>query len=44
VERDFNTQVVSIVSLANLVEYLTDKPEMAEHLANIQQYRVDYGI
>ncbi|MDU0353321.1 orotate phosphoribosyltransferase [Paraglaciecola aquimarina] len=44
VERDFTTQVVSIVSLANLVEYLADKPEMAEHLANIQQYRVDYGI
>ncbi|MGS2721024.1 orotate phosphoribosyltransferase [Paraglaciecola aestuariivivens] len=44
VERDFNTQVVSIVSLADLVEYLANKPEMAEHLANIQQYRVDYGI
>jgi orotate phosphoribosyltransferase len=44
VERDFNTQVVSIVCLADLVEYLADKPEMAEHLANIKQYRVDYGI
>jgi orotate phosphoribosyltransferase len=44
VERDFNTQVVSIVCLADLVEYLQDKPDMAEHLANIQQYRVDYGI
>lgn len=44
VERDFTTQVVSIVSLADLVEYLTNKPEMAEHLANIKQYRVDYGI
>ncbi|WP_158972782.1 orotate phosphoribosyltransferase [Paraglaciecola sp. L3A3] len=44
VERDFNTQVVSIVSLADLVEYLADKTDMAEHLANIQQYRVDYGI
>lgn len=44
VERDFNTQVVSIVSLADLVEYLQDKPEMAEHLANIKQYRQDYGI
>ncbi|TRY33395.1 orotate phosphoribosyltransferase [Aliiglaciecola sp. M165] len=44
VERDFNTKVVSIVSLADLVEYLQDKPEMAEHLANIKQYRQDYGI
>ncbi|GAC31190.1 orotate phosphoribosyltransferase [Paraglaciecola polaris] len=48
VERDFATQVVSIVSLADLIEYLhtqvTAQPELAEHLANIKQYRVDYGI
>lgn len=44
VERDFNTQVVSIVSLADLIEYLTDKPGMESHLENIRQYRQDYGI
>jgi len=44
VERDFNTQVVSIVSLADLIEYLKDKPEMAQHLENITQYRASYGI
>lgn len=44
VERDFSTQVVSIVSLANLIEFLQERGDMAEHLANIQQYRVDYGI
>lgn len=44
VERDFNTRVVSIVSLADLIEYLEARGDMAEHLANIQQYRVDYGI
>lgn len=44
VERDFDTQVVSIVSLADLVEYLQDKPDMQSHLANIEQYRQDYGI
>lgn len=44
VERDFGTQVVSIVTLGNLISYLEDKPEMAEHLANIKQYRQDYGI
>ncbi|TDF36539.1 orotate phosphoribosyltransferase [Alteromonadaceae bacterium M269] len=44
VERDFNTQVVSIVKLADLVEYLQDKPDMQEHLAAIRQYRQDYGI
>jgi orotate phosphoribosyltransferase len=44
VERDFNTQVVSIISLADLVDYLSDKTGMAEHLANITQSRLDYGI
>ncbi|MDF2179693.1 orotate phosphoribosyltransferase [Aliiglaciecola sp. CAU 1673] len=44
VERDFNTKVISIVSLADLVSYLQDKPQMAEHLANIKQYRATYGI
>ncbi|GAA0855085.1 orotate phosphoribosyltransferase [Aliiglaciecola litoralis] len=44
VERDFNTQVISIVCLADLVEYLQDQPDMATHLANIEQYRQDYGI
>lgn len=44
VERDFDTQVVSIVSLADLIEYLSDQLDMAEHLVNIKQYRVDYGI
>jgi orotate phosphoribosyltransferase len=48
VERDFVTQVVSIVSLADLIEYLQaqveSQPELAAHLVNIKQYRVDYGI
>lgn len=44
VERDFNTQVIAIISLTDLIQYLQDKPDMATHLANIQQYRADYGI
>ena len=48
VERDFDTQVVSIICLSDLIEYLQgvlqQKPDMAQHLANIKQYRVDYGI
>lgn len=44
VERDFNTQVVSIICLADLIEYLQDQPKMATHLDNIKQYRQDYGI
>lgn len=44
VERDFNTKVASIICLGDLVEYLSDRSDMAEHLANIKQYRQDFGI
>ena len=44
VERDFNTQVISIVTLANLISYLEEKPDMADSLASIKKYRTDYGI
>ena len=44
VERDFNTQVISIVSLADLITYLEDKPGMEQNLKNIKQYREDFGI
>ncbi|MGB1261784.1 MAG: orotate phosphoribosyltransferase [Cognaticolwellia sp.] len=44
VERDFNTQVISIVTLADLISYLTEKPDMADSLASIKKYRADYGI
>ncbi len=48
VERDFGTQVASIVSLGDVVTFLEEqvasKPELAENLASIKKYRVDYGI
>ncbi|WDD98910.1 orotate phosphoribosyltransferase [Thalassomonas actiniarum] len=44
VERDFNTRVISIVSLGDLITYLEDKPEMEQNLKNIKQYREDFGI
>ncbi|KXJ56509.1 MAG: orotate phosphoribosyltransferase [Colwellia sp. Phe_37] len=44
VERDFNTQVISIVTLADLIYYLEEKPDMADSLASIKKYREDYGI
>ncbi|NCP66028.1 MAG: orotate phosphoribosyltransferase [Paraglaciecola sp.] len=44
VERDFSTQVVSIINLADLIEYISDKEAMTEHLANIRVYRDTYGI
>lgn len=44
VERDFGTQVISIITLGDLIAYLETKPEMAEALTSIKQYREDYGI
>lgn len=44
VERDYDCKVKSIVTLGDLVTYLQDKPEMQQHLANVQAYREQYGI
>jgi orotate phosphoribosyltransferase len=48
VERDFATQVIAIVTLADVVTYLEEKissqPELAVSLANINKYRESYGI
>ena len=44
VERDFNTKVISIISLTDLISYLADQPELAEHLDAVQAYRAEYGV
>ena len=44
VERDFGTQVVSIVSLNDVIAYLEETGAHAEHMASIRQYRESYGI
>jgi orotate phosphoribosyltransferase len=44
VERDFNTQVISIVTLADVVAYLSAKKTNADAVASINQYRGTYGI
>ncbi|MBQ4834381.1 orotate phosphoribosyltransferase [Pseudoalteromonas sp. MMG010] len=44
VERDFGTQVVSIVKLADLITYLETKGSMDDHLASVKAYRDQYGI
>jgi len=48
VERDFGTQVIAIVTLADVVTYLEEKiaaqPELATSLASINTYRENYGI
>jgi orotate phosphoribosyltransferase len=44
VERDFNTQVTSIVKLADLISYLEIQGTMDEHLAAVKAYRDQYGV
>lgn len=48
VERDFGTQVIAIVTLADVVTYLEEKietqPELVPSLASINKYRESYGI
>ncbi|RZG04021.1 orotate phosphoribosyltransferase [Pseudoalteromonas sp. CO348] len=44
VERDFNTQVVSIVKLADLITYLEQQGGMNAHLDAVKAYRDSYGV
>lgn len=44
VERDYQCRVTSIISLNDLICYLEEKPEMAEHLTAVRAYQQQYGI
>lgn len=44
VERDYGTQVVSIVTLADVVAYLEAQGGHSEEIAAINAYRESYGI
>ncbi|MDD8060338.1 MULTISPECIES: orotate phosphoribosyltransferase [Shewanella] len=44
VERDFGCQIVSIIKLADLISYLSEKPGMEAELASVRAYREQYGI
>ncbi len=44
VEQQYGLKVLNIITLDLLVEYLADKPEMAEHLSAIEAYRAQYGV
>ncbi|MCA1930370.1 orotate phosphoribosyltransferase [Rheinheimera sp.] len=44
VERDFGTQVVSIICLNDLIHYLQGKPELAQYLEAVSAYRAQYGV
>ncbi|SFD03334.1 orotate phosphoribosyltransferase [Pseudoalteromonas denitrificans] len=44
VERDFDTKVISIVKLADLISYLEQQGSANEHLASVKAYRDMYGV
>lgn len=44
VERDYQCQVISIITLQELIAYLAERPEMAAHLDAVKAYRDRYGI
>ncbi|RWR03178.1 orotate phosphoribosyltransferase [[Pantoea] beijingensis] len=44
VERDYHCKVAAIITLEDLIDYLEEKPEMADHLAAVHAYRQAYGI
>ncbi|MCG9729604.1 orotate phosphoribosyltransferase [Shewanella sp. Isolate13] len=44
VERDFGCDIVSIIKLEDLINYLSDKPGMEAQLASVSAYRDHYGI
>ena len=43
VERDFKIPVLSIVSLAQVLQFLTESPELKQYLPAVERYRENYG-
>ena len=44
VERDFGCDIVSIIKLEDLINYLSEKPGMEAQLTSVSAYRDQYGI
>ena len=44
VERDFGAQVVSIVSLNDLITFLKDDDTFKEYLPKVEAYRAEFGV
>lgn len=44
VERDFGCEIVSIIKLGDLINYLSEKPGMEAQLESVSAYRDQYGI
>ncbi|EKT61339.1 orotate phosphoribosyltransferase [Providencia sneebia] len=44
IERDYFCKVYSIITMSDLITYLTERGDMQEHLAAMEVYRQQYGI
>ncbi|GAB7195743.1 MULTISPECIES: orotate phosphoribosyltransferase [Dickeya] len=44
VERDYQCNVTSIITLGDLISWLAEKPEMAAHLDAVNAYRAQFGV
>ncbi|WP_194757500.1 orotate phosphoribosyltransferase [Aliidiomarina indica] len=44
VERDYNAPVIAIVTLGDIIEYLSEQPGQETMLESMRSYRAQYGI
>jgi orotate phosphoribosyltransferase len=44
VERDFGMKVISIVGLNQVLDYVSERPELQQYAAAISAYRDQYGV
>lgn len=44
VELELNIPVISIICLADLLNYLKNNPALTQHLADVEAYRQRYGV
>jgi orotate phosphoribosyltransferase len=44
VERDYNAAVIAIITLNDLVTYLSEQPGQDDNLEKVKAYRAEYGI
>ncbi|WP_238149548.1 orotate phosphoribosyltransferase [Arsenophonus endosymbiont of Aleurodicus floccissimus] len=44
IEKKFKCNVFSIITLNDLINYLSENPNMSTHLATMKAYRENYGI
>lgn len=43
IQRDYACNVIAIITLDDLIEYLAEKPEMSEQLMAIKEYQQEFG-